>query len=75
VAFGVVVFGLSLAAFLAPPFTGLDTLPSLGVVVISVGVLLDDAVLVGLGLILGVLGVILELVLGSAAYRGISSLF
>ena len=74
-AFGVVVFGLSLAAFLAPPFTGLDTLPSLGVVVISVGVLLDDAVLVGVGLILGVVGVILELVLGSAAYRGISSLF
>jgi hypothetical protein len=75
VAFGVVVFGLSLAAFLAPPFTGLDTLPSLGVVVISVGVLLDDVVLVGVGLILGVVGVILELVLGSAAYRGISSLF
>jgi hypothetical protein len=31
--------------------------------------------LVGLGLIIGVVGVILELVLGSAAYRGISSLF
>jgi hypothetical protein len=75
VAFGAVVFGLSLAAFVAPPFTGLDTLPSLGVVVISIGVLLDDALLVGLGLIIGVVGVILELVLGSAAYRGISSLF
>jgi hypothetical protein len=75
VAFGAVVFGLSLAAFLAPPFTGLDTLPSLGVVVISVGVLLDDAVLVAIGLAIGVVGVILEIVLGSVAYRGISSLF
>jgi hypothetical protein len=75
VAFGAVVFGLSLAAFLAPPFTGLDTLPALGVVVISVGVLLDDAVLVAIGLAIGVVGVILEIVLGSVAYRGISSLF
>lgn len=75
VAFGAVVFGLSLGAFLAPPFTGLDTLPALGVVVISVGVLLDDAVLVAVGLTIGVVGVVLEIVLGSAAYRGISSLF
>lgn len=75
VAFGAVVFGLSLGAFLAPPFTGLDTLPALGVVVIGVGILLDDAVLVAVGLTIGVVGVILEIVLGSAAYRGISSLF
>jgi hypothetical protein len=75
VAFGAVVFGLTAGAFLAPPFTGLDTLPSLGVVVISVGILLDDAVLVGAGLVIGVVGVVLEIVLGSAAYRGISSLF
>ena len=34
-----------LTAFLAPPFTGLDTLPALGVVLISLGVLLDDALL------------------------------
>jgi hypothetical protein len=74
VIFGVVVLGLSLGAFLAPPFTGLDTLPSLGVVVISVGVLLDDAVLVLAGLVIGVAGVILEVVLGSAAYHGLSSL-
>ena len=29
------MFGLTLSAFLAPPFSGLDTLPSLGVVVIG----------------------------------------
>ena len=29
-------------AFFAPPFTGLDTLPALGVVLLSLGVLLED---------------------------------
>src|SRR3954451_17752923 len=33
--FGLIVIAGSLAAFLAPPFTGLDTLPSLGVVLLS----------------------------------------
>ena len=37
--FGALVFGLTLSAFLAPPFSGLDTLPSLGVVEIGLGVL------------------------------------
>ena len=40
--FGVLVLGGCAAAFLAPPFTGLDTLPALGVVLLSLGVLLED---------------------------------
>ena len=40
--FGVLVVGGSAAAFLAPPFTGLDTLPALGVVLLSLAVLLED---------------------------------
>jgi hypothetical protein len=44
-AFGLLVFALTLSAFLAPPFSGLDTLPSLGVVVIGLGVLNRDIVL------------------------------
>jgi hypothetical protein len=36
-AFGAAVFALALTAFLSPPFSGLDTLPSLGVVVLSLG--------------------------------------
>src|SRR5436190_14573142 len=36
--FGVVVLLLSIAAFVAPPFSGLDTLPALGAVVVSRGV-------------------------------------
>src|SRR3954468_24660202 len=40
--FGVLVIAGCLGAFLAPPFTGLDTLPALGVVLLSLAVLLED---------------------------------
>jgi hypothetical protein len=67
--FGIIVLGLSLAAFIAPPFSGLDTLPALGVVVLSVGVLLHDAVLALAGLVIGALGVGLIVGLGHAVTR------
>jgi hypothetical protein len=73
--FGVLVLAGSLAAFLAPPFSGLDTLPSLAVVLVSLGVLLEDLALVVLALVVGVAGVFLELVLGRAAVKGIGKLF
>jgi hypothetical protein len=61
-------------AFLAPPFTGLDTLPALGVVLLSLGVLLEDFAIVIAALVVGVAGVILEIVLGKAAVEGIGHL-
>jgi len=73
--FGLLVIAGSLGAFLAPPFTGLDTLPALGVVLVSLGVLLEDFAVVVLGLIVGGAGVLLEIVLGRAAVRGIGDLF
>jgi hypothetical protein len=75
IVFGVLVLAGSLAAFLAPPFTGLDTLPSLGVVLLSVGVLLEDLAIVVLAITVGVAGAALELILGQAAVRGIGNLF
>jgi hypothetical protein len=74
IVFGLLVVGGSVAAFVAPPFTGLDTLPSLGVVLLSLGVLLEDVLLVIVALIVGVAGVALEVVLGSAAINGLGSL-
>jgi hypothetical protein len=74
VVFGGLVLTGSLAAFLAPPFTGLDTLPALGVVLVSVGVLLEDIVIVLVGMAIGAIGVVLEIVVGSAAVRGLSDL-
>ena len=74
IAFGLLVIGGALGAFLAPPFTGLDTLPALGVVLMSLGVLLEDVVVVFAGLIIGAAGVVLEVVLGRAAIHGIEQL-
>ena len=73
--FGLLAIAGSLGAFLAPPFTGLDTLPALGVVLLSLGVLLEDFAVVVLAVIVGVAGVLLEIVLGKAALSGIRKLF
>jgi hypothetical protein len=75
IVFGLLVIGGCLGAFLAPPFTGLDTLPALGVVLLSLAVLLEDFAVVVAALVVGVTGVVLEIVLGSAAINGIESLF
>lgn len=72
--FGLLVIGGSVSAFVAPPFTGLDTLPALGVVLLSLGVLLEDMLVVIVALLVGVAGVVLEVVLGSAAIGGIEKL-
>jgi hypothetical protein len=62
---GVLVFIFSLGAFLAPPFSGLDTLPSLGVVIIALSFVLDDVVVLIVGIIVGILGVMTMIGLGS----------
>jgi hypothetical protein len=74
IVFGVLVIAGCLGAFLAPPFSGLDTLPALGVVLLSLAVLLEDFAIVVVALAVGVAGVVLEIVLGSAAVRGIEHL-
>ena len=75
IVFGVLVIAGCAGAFLAPPFTGLDTLPALGVVLLSLGVLLEDFLIVILGIVVGAAGVLLEVALGTAAIKGIGSLF
>jgi hypothetical protein len=72
--FGLLILLLSIGAFVAPPFSGLDTLPALGAVLVSLGVLLEDFVLVVIGFVVGAGGVVLELVLGKAAFAGIKQL-
>jgi hypothetical protein len=73
--FGLLVLGGTVGAFFAPPFTGLDTLPALGVVLLSLGMLLEDFLVVAVGLAVGAVGVVLEIVLGTAAIHGLSSVF
>ena len=74
VVFGLLVIGGAIAAFVAPPFTGLDTLPALGVVLLALAMLFEDALVAAAGLIVLVIGVVLEVALGAAAVQGISSL-
>lgn|SRR5947209_5043276 len=74
IGFGVLVIAGSLAAFLAPPFTGLDTLPALAVVLLSLAKLLEDFLVAAMALIAGIVGVVLEIALGLAAINGIGSI-
>jgi hypothetical protein len=75
IVFGLLVIAGSVGAFFAPPFTGLDTLPSLGVVLLSLGVLLEDIILAAVAIVVGAAGIVLEIVVGAAAINGIGSLF
>lgn len=71
---GLVVTIFTLAAFLAPPFTGLDTLPSLGVVLISIGIILDDVAIVGAGYLVGIAGVSITILLSAGIITAIGTL-
>ncbi len=71
---GVLIIVFSLTAFLAPPFTGLDTLPSLAVVAISLAIIFEDLLLYLVGLVFGVVGIITVLILGSAIFNAFSLL-
>jgi hypothetical protein len=64
---GILVLALTLAAFVAPPFSGLDTLPSLGIVLLAFGVLFENFYLTIAGLVIGALGTLLVIVLGRQA--------
>jgi hypothetical protein len=74
IVFGLLVIGGSAGAFFAVPFSGLDTLPSLGVVLLSLGVLGEDVIVVVVGLGVGIAGVVLEIVVGSAAVNEIGKI-
>lgn len=75
IVFGLLVLAGTAGAFFAPPFSGLDTLPALGVVLLSLGVLLEDALFAAAAIVIGVAGVILEIVLGAAAVHAFRGLF
>jgi hypothetical protein len=72
---GLSLFIFAVAAFLAPPFTGLDTLPALGAVLISLAIVLEDALMLIIGLIIGSLGIFIAIGVGSLLIRLFSSVF
>lgn len=72
---GLWVLTFTLAAFFAPPFSGLDTLPSFGVVVMSLGVILEDGRIYLLGILSGLVGIGLAVAFGAAIAAAISRIF
>lgn len=74
IVFAVLVLLGTAGAFLAPPFSGLDTLPALGVIGMSMGVILEDALVVLGGIVICAAGISLELALGAAVFNGIASI-
>lgn len=72
---GLVIVVFALAAALSPPFSGLDTVPSMGAVVVALSIILEDVVVLGIGVAIGAGGVALSITLGAAAVRFVSGLF
>jgi len=73
--YGLAVFVFALAVGVSPPFSGLDTLPSLGVVLMSLAIVLEDFYLFLVGLVVGVFGVSLMIFIGKAAFELFTRLF
>ena len=72
---GLLIVALALVAMLAPPFSGLDTLPALGAVVVALSIILEDMLFLGAGLLIGTGGVVLIVSVGAALARLIRGLF
>lgn len=72
---GLLLMGFALAALLAPPFSGLDTLPALGAVVICLAIILEDVLILGIGTAIGAGGVALIITVGAALVRGVGHFF
>ncbi len=72
---GLVLMVFAIAAALAPPFSGLDTLPALGAVAIALSIVLEDVVVLVVGVLLGAGGIVLTITVGAALYRLVKSLF
>jgi len=66
---GAVLSAFAIAAAFAPPFSGLDTLPALGAVVVCLGMILGDIVVLAIGAVIGVGGVTLILTVGAAVVK------
>lgn len=72
---GIVIIVFTVGAALAPPFSGLDTLPALGVVLIALAIILEDGAFVVAGAVVGLAGLALIVTVGSAVASAFRRLF
>lgn len=66
---GLVLIVFAVAAALAPPFSGLDTLPALGAVTVALSIILRDVVVLAVGVVFGIAGIALIVTIGAALAR------
>ena len=71
---GLILMALSAAAALAPPFSGLDTIPSMGAVAVALSIILEDALVLAVGMVLGIAGTLLIITIGAAAVEVIGNI-
>jgi hypothetical protein len=71
---GLVMIVFAIAAAFAPPFSGLDTLPALGAVLVALSIILQDVVVLGVGVVIGIGGIVLIVTIGAALVRLLRSL-
>ena len=72
---GLIMLVFIIVAFIAPPFSGLDTLPALGVVIICLAIILDDIRALFAGIIVGSLGVFIAIGFGELIIRSVRHIF
>lgn len=72
---GILILFLAFAALIAPPFTGLDTLPSLGGVFIALAIIFEDLAMALAGLVIGAAGVALLFAASSAVVLFFQAIF
>ena len=71
---GLLLMGFAIGAAIAPPFSGLDTLPAMGAVAVALAIILEDIVVLAIGAVIGTGGIILILTVGTAIFRVLRSL-
>ena len=68
---GFIILIAALSAFFAPPFSGLDTFPAFGAVVVSIGILVSDILFVIIGSLIVLAGIVLQVTVGTALFTAI----
>jgi len=72
---GLLLLACCVGTIIAPPFSGLDTLPALGGVAIALSIILEDIIIFAIGTGIGAGGLALIVTLGAAAAKFVKELF
>ena len=72
---GALLLLCAVGTIVAPPFSGLDTLPALGGVAIALSIILEDIVVFALGTGIAAGGIALIITLGAAAAKFVKEVF